>query len=203
MVRVRIYKITNTLNGKVYIGKTTRSLEKGFKEHCNPGSSCCAIRNAIQKHGKENFKISLISIHQDKESADAEEKRLITEYCSIRKSGYNLTYGGEGGALSEETKRKISVAHTGKKLSKEHKTKMSNAKKGSKNYNFGKHMSEEQKLKISIGNKGKIVSEETKRKISASSFLTIYATYNKSLCYPMWSVGNYSAKSSSTMTLFQ
>ena len=35
------------------------------------------------------------------------------------------------------------------------------------------------------------------------SFLTIYATYNNSLGYPMWSVGNYSAKSSSTMTLFQ
>ena len=74
-----------------------------------------------------------------------------------------------GKHLSEETKRKISEAHTGKTLSEEHRRKMSEVRKGEKNPLFGKKHSEETKRKIMEtmkGKKRKPFSEEWKRKMS-------------------------------------
>ncbi len=85
---------------------------------------------------------------------------------------YNMTDGGEGSSgriHSEETKKKLSEAHTGKTLSEEHKRKLSEVLKG-------KTLSEETKRKISEAHKGKIsnrkgviLSEETRKKISEAS----------------------------------
>lgn len=53
-----IYKITNLINGKIYVGRTTQDIQVRFKQHC-----CDRLRvlpKAIKKHGKENFKIEQI-----------------------------------------------------------------------------------------------------------------------------------------------
>lgn len=59
-----IYKITNTINNKVYVGQTTRTLEDRFKEHlrnCNAKSKQTVhLYSAMKTHGKENFSISLL-----------------------------------------------------------------------------------------------------------------------------------------------
>jgi group I intron endonuclease len=62
----KIYKITNKLNGKIYVGQTIKSLEDRFQKHCCGTSAKdkyhfnMAIKKAIRKYGKDNFTIELI-----------------------------------------------------------------------------------------------------------------------------------------------
>lgn len=90
-----IYKITNDINDKVYIGKTEFSLEKRFRYHCSDAKrKRCEKRplyNALKKYGFEHFHISLI------EETDRPEEREIhwIEQCDSFKNGYNATLGGD------------------------------------------------------------------------------------------------------------
>ena len=91
-----IYKITNSLNGKIYIGKTDYSLEKRWKEHCRD-SKKVEIQNrplykAMCKYGIENFYIELI---EETTQPDLREQFWI-EYLGSFKNGYNATLGGDG-----------------------------------------------------------------------------------------------------------
>lgn len=95
-----VYKITNSLNGMLYIGITTCSLEKRWREHK------CAVRsgldtplyNAMRKHGFDAFKMSLVYEGVSREEIEAVEKGLIAQHGTYIRSGggYNLTLGGEG-----------------------------------------------------------------------------------------------------------
>jgi len=130
---MKIYKITNKLDGKVYIGKCEGSLEKRFQRHCRPSSGCVKIKNAIKKHGKENFSIEEIDSCENAKDLNKREIYWISQYKSVE-SGYNLTYGGEGGSPSKETREKIRKHRTGKKISKKVRDKMSIDRTGHKNY---------------------------------------------------------------------
>ena len=57
----KIYKITNLVNSKIYIGQTIRSLKERFRQHIYK-QGCTYLHNAILKYGKENFKIELMII---------------------------------------------------------------------------------------------------------------------------------------------
>lgn len=98
----KIYKITNKINGKVYIGQTTKSLKERFQKHCwNTGKTDLyhfnmAIKKAIKKYGKNNFTIELIE-EVNKEYLDEREVFWISYYDSYNK-GYNCTMGGQNGA---------------------------------------------------------------------------------------------------------
>lgn len=91
-----IYKITNKINGKIYIGKTSKSVEKRWKEHCNDfQKERCERRPlyfAMKKYGIENFSIEEI------EQCDNPEERETywIEYYGSFKDGYNATKGGDG-----------------------------------------------------------------------------------------------------------
>ena len=96
----KIYKITNLINGKVYIGKTIKTLEERFKKHSwgdkNGNHFHMPIKMAIKKYGKENFEISLIE-ECDEELLNEREIFWIAKYDSFRsKSGYNCSAGGDG-----------------------------------------------------------------------------------------------------------
>jgi group I intron endonuclease len=129
-----IYKVTNNLNGKVYIGQTIRPLIVRWKQHCNPcNKNCIALHRAIQKYGKENFSIQQIDIACDRDELDKKEIYWINFYNSTNsEKGYNLRVGGEHGYVSEETRIKISKSATGKFVSDETKRKMSIAHKSFK-----------------------------------------------------------------------
>ena len=75
-----VYKITNKLNGKVYIGQTTEGIEKRWKRHCgyqiNDGTY---FHNAIKKYGAENFTIEII----DKAKNQEELNELEFFYINI------------------------------------------------------------------------------------------------------------------------
>lgn len=95
-----IYKITNLINNKIYIGKTNRTIEERFKEHCNEykkeRSEKRPLYNAMNKYGIENFKIEQIEECSLEESSDRESYWI--EYYGSFKYGYNATTGGDGKA---------------------------------------------------------------------------------------------------------
>lgn len=94
-----IYKITNTLNGKSYIGKTERDIYLRFSEHKAEAKANRAINRplyrAINKYGIDSFTIELLE-----ETNDAEEREIywIEFFGTYSKNGYNATLGGEGTA---------------------------------------------------------------------------------------------------------
>ena len=89
-----IYKITNRLNNKCYIGQTTQEPNVRWKQHVKPKKYKCAIYSAILKHGLDNFIFEIIE-KTEQELLDEREIYYIKKYNSY-KNGYNLTKGGEG-----------------------------------------------------------------------------------------------------------
>lgn len=95
-----IYKITNTINNKVYIGYTSGTIQHRWREHVNAAISCNSpypFHKAIRKYGFNNFNIQQIEEVADKKSAMEREKYWIQYYRSYTKwnKGYNATLGGE------------------------------------------------------------------------------------------------------------
>ena len=94
-----IYKVTNNVNGMVYIGKTKRSLEARWKQHCrdvNSRIACFKFQKAIKEFGAENFTMVQIDCASTKEEADAKEVYWIRFYNAIE-NGYNVSPGGKAG----------------------------------------------------------------------------------------------------------
>lgn len=100
-----IYKITNKINDKVYIGQTTTSLESRFYKHCwdakNKENANSPLYKAMLKYGIENFSISLIE-NCENSLLDEREKYWIQYYNSFYGDGYNATSGGGGNAKVDE-----------------------------------------------------------------------------------------------------
>lgn len=93
-----IYKITNTINGKLYIGQTSASIEERWKEHIKNARreniQNRPLYKAINKYGLDNFKIDIIE-EIPNEDIVSREKYWI-EYYGTFKHGYNATIGGDG-----------------------------------------------------------------------------------------------------------
>ena len=153
-----VYKQTIP-NGKIYIGITKQDVKTRWKNGHGYDNNR-HFKRAINKYGWENIIHEVLFKNLTKEEACLMEKFYIQLYNSSNpKCGYNNSLGGEKGALhSENSKKKISEAQTGRKLSQSTKEKMSNAHKGIKK-------TKEHKKHISEGRKGIIFSEEHKQKI--------------------------------------
>ena len=93
-----IYKITNKINGKVYIGQTIHTIERRFSRHCLLNQNgCVALHNAIIKYGKENFIVELVE-EVPVEKLNEREIYWISYYKSTdKKFGYNILLGGNLG----------------------------------------------------------------------------------------------------------
>lgn len=155
-----IYMITNKANGKKYIGQTIHCFKYRYSSGLYKSASNSHLKNAIKKYGEENFEINECFLTCDsKEELDRMEKALITTFRTFDpKYGYNKTHGGEGGVLTEETKRRLSEAFSGEKNPFYGKTHDEETKKkianrhyatGDEHYWFGKNLSEETKAKMS------------------------------------------------------
>jgi group I intron endonuclease len=188
-----IYKTTNLINGKFYVGKDVRNL------NCYLGSGKL-LKRAIKKYGKNNFVKEILEICNNLTDLEEREKFWIKELDSIN-NGYNLTEGGTGGdtftnnSNKEETRNKLKKRivseevklirlnnltpfqngenhpNFGKKQSQETKEKriISFQKKGFNSPMEGKNHTEETKQKIREKKIGTIISEETKEKMRNSS----------------------------------
>ena len=113
-----IYKVTNNINGKIYIGQTIKSLAIRRIQHENryKYQNDMAISRAIHKYGKNNFSWEIIDTATSIEELNKKESYWIEKLDSLitNGKGYNLKGGGANAYLSEETKQKIGKAQKGK-----------------------------------------------------------------------------------------
>lgn len=124
MARGVIYKITNNVNGKLYVGQTTRGIEKRWKEHCQPSSECSVIKRAVSKHGKDNFSIEIVAEGNSLAELNILEEKLIIDLGCRYPKGYNLQMGGSNHTHSEISKRLMSQKQVGRIQSKETREKI-------------------------------------------------------------------------------
>lgn len=111
-----IYKITNTVNNKIYIGLTRRALKERWATHCyiSKTKPVCYLHKAIAKYGADKFTIEYIANALSINDGSKFEQQVIKQ----EKPNYNLTNGGEctkGRKLMAETYLKIAFANKGKK----------------------------------------------------------------------------------------
>ena len=159
-----IYKTTNILSGKYYIGMhSTDNLEDGYLGSGN------RLRLAVRKHGKENFKREILEFCNSREELIKKEIEIITVDEISKKECINLKVGGQGG-WSENAKVKfIWLLDNDVYFKKQHSDKMSKANKESfikfnkgeyLNYDWsGKNHTIETKDKISNTKKGSGIGE--------------------------------------------
>ena len=150
-----IYQLLSP-SGKSYIGQTTRPFKERWRQHLtktNEGGF--AIHGALRKYGPENFIVQELSKATTKEQLDNLEKVwIILLQSATPEYGYNMTWGGEGGSHTEETREKlrqiqkkvvnrghsqetrekIRIGHLGLKFSAEHRKKISLNRRGVNNH---------------------------------------------------------------------
>lgn len=151
-----LYKITNIITTKVYIGQTTNPKNRWAAHKYasnyskNKDQYNYHLYKSMRKYGIENFIFEIINQVETLEKINFLEKNNIKEFNSANRNfGYNISKGGNGlNTMSDETKKKLSQIHTGKKLSVKTKKKLSEI-------NIGKKASEQTIKKMSQSMIGK------------------------------------------------
>lgn len=119
-----IYKVTNTVNGHIYIGQTKTALASRWSKHCSDARSGAGwvLAAAIRKYGKEVFTVDVVEECADKDALNAAEIAWILKLQPV----YNACGGGGSlGSHSDETKAKISLKLKGKPFLEKHKQRIS------------------------------------------------------------------------------
>lgn len=172
-----IYKVTNLMNNKCYIGYTTKSLDERRRQHYKrmKYGRNFYFHNALKKYKPTNFKWEILGFcYSLKELKDSEIECISFFNSNNRIYGYNLTKGGDGAKgtkRSLKTKEKLRKINLGKKYSKETNKKKGKSKYGKDNPmygrrgelspSFGRKKSKKEKEKISkILKNGKLCSGE-------------------------------------------
>lgn len=164
--KVGVYKITNIVNNKVYIGSTTKPFIYRYRDHLEDliNNKHCNkyLQHSFNKHGVNNFKFEIKEICI-KEECRTREKYWIEYYESFKEEkGYNIlryTTNSLGYKHSEETKQYLSEIKKGK-------PQHANSFKSLMLANVGRKHTEEEKQKISLAQKGRVPSEAEKAKRS-------------------------------------
>jgi group I intron endonuclease len=131
-----VYKITNKINGMLYIGITTRTVHQRWLQHKG-----CALRgkiryplyNAMKHYGVDAFEVETVHIGNTLEEIQRIEIELIKKYGAYIRNGngYNLTHGGENGhAMPPEIIEKARISRTGQKRTNAQKASISHGRKG-------------------------------------------------------------------------
>ena len=159
-----IYLTTNLINGKIYVGQhACNHFDEKYK------GSGVILRKAFVKYGWENFKCEILEWCETyKELNDKEEYWIAEKDSTNPEIGYNIALGGNGAPMSEVTKKKLSeiskrlskiipnYGGKGRIVSEETRKRISIANTGKPGYWKGKHLSNETKEKIretSLGQK--------------------------------------------------
>ncbi len=151
LVDYGVYKITNKINGKVYIGSTNhihRRRTQNFNRLKNGIHNSFKLQKDYDLYGLDAFEFDVIERHVNNEILLDREQFFIDKYMAYTE-GYNVcqfSCSSKGRKQSEDQKKQHSERMKGKKLTKEHRDNLSIALKGRK-------LSEETKQKISESNK--------------------------------------------------
>lgn len=155
MVYYGLYKITNLVNGKMYIGQhVTDNLDDGYM------GSGKLIKLAIKKYGVDNFRKEWLGFYEDANELDYMERVFVDDTWVSRSDTHNLSIGGYSGKWGKPSPLR------GRHISNEHKEKIGRAQRGEKHHNWGKHLEERVKYKISRAHMGKKLSDEARKSIS-------------------------------------
>lgn len=144
-----IYKITNLITEKIYIGvHKTKNLNDSYM------GSGKVISQSIVKYGRSSFKKEILELCKDEDIMYELEAKYVNVEFVNRKDTYNIRIGGVRANFE-----KIARSNKGQKRTDEQRLRMSNAQKG-------KTLTEAHKAAIGKSGKGRVISEETRRKIS-------------------------------------
>jgi len=165
-----IYKITNEINGKYYIGSSI-NIKKRWGEHrrsLNHGDHCSRyLQRSWNKHGRKWFNFSVVLICEPSDRLEYEQWFLDNYSCNYNMSK-EVTSGMGGRHHTQETKDRIRRHKLGIKLTKEHRKKISIALSGMGNGFYGKTHIQEAKVKMSKAHKG-LPSPNKGKKMSLAS----------------------------------
>jgi len=164
-----IYKITNLVNGNLYIGLSVNLKRRNFEHFCNKNvlKKSNTLYKAIRKYSKENFLFEVIEYVPDLSKLSEREIYWI----EVLKPMYNMNLGGlgnKGHNVSEETKeilRQKAKSQWDSLTDEQKKIRISENLKGPQK---GHKVSIETRAKLREINLGKKASDETKSKISES-----------------------------------
>lgn len=140
-----VYKLTNTVNGKSYIGISNRAVNVRWFEHtgrAREGQRKSRLYDAIRKYGPEAFTREVIATSDSEDGVRELEKVFIQKFDTYE-NGYNSNLGGHGFLhFPEHIKRKIGDAQKGKYIPPETRAKMAAAKRGRKEFanHFGAYV---------------------------------------------------------------
>ncbi len=172
-----IYKVTNLINGKIYIGQNKNN-------NSNYYGSGKLIKRALKKYGKDNFKKEILCECNSLEELNEKERFWISKLNSTDSEiGYNLEAGGGDGFINkkrkigdyvftEEHKQNISKGNKGLPKSKKHRENISKNHhnvSGKNNPMYGRTHTDEIKQFMKELNTGRITTEEQKIKMSIKS----------------------------------
>ena len=184
-----IYKATNLVNGKVYIGQTVGTLGSRRAKHiwCANNDRSCYFPRALNKYGINNFKWSVVYRTDNIDNLNRMEQYMIAFYNSMSNgNGYNINSGGNNFIMSDEQKedisqrmieqwknseyrteisKSISKGSLGKKLTQEHKD---NIRENSPKYWLGKKLYKSTCEKLSGAHRGVKLSKKHCRGISSA-----------------------------------
>ena len=138
-----IYKLTNTVNGKAYIGCTVRPIERRLLNHWSDARNGkqTLIAQAIREFGKDSFTVEVITRCASEDEMVVKESEAISSYGTLHPDGYNFTstpgLWGPGRGFLKSVRDKISASSKGKEISPEHRKKISETQKGRIPWNLG------------------------------------------------------------------
>ena len=119
-----IYILENQINGKRYVGQTTRPLKQRIKEHLAHGDS--VISMALKKHGIDNFTITSFDVSNIDELNDMEINTISRLDALVSESGYNIALGGMNAPWTADRKAHLKDSwDTDRRRKQSNKMKMS------------------------------------------------------------------------------
>lgn len=215
----KLYQITNTVNGKSYVGVTKLSIEKRWEIHkSNAKNPKYPLYHAMAKYGYEAFTIHLLEENKDRKYISSLEEPTIQKLKThITQNGYNVAKGGYGGDLGPEAyaKRIETIKNYSPEKQAAYKEKLHQRNLGKTKYTDSGRLSQSEKIKgnkfrqgvphnddakskISIGNKGKKRSEIARQNYSNSAKLRGAGKHLQGkkicclCCTKEWDLGNFS-----------
>ena len=167
-----IYKITNNVNSKVYVGQTICDISKRFREHKHASlTQNTCLYKAMRKYGVDNFKIEQIDTANSLKELNDKEIYWIMTLNTKRPNGYNILDGGDGMKgfrHTEETKLLLKEKGRNNKnalgkhnVSNEGRNNMVLAHKGKTSSFKNKNHIEEAKKQMSLRHNKKVLCMET------------------------------------------
>jgi group I intron endonuclease len=151
MVAGRIYLVTNMVNGKYYVGQTTKEIKERWMNHLYQSRAGLqyALHAAIREYGEQAFLVEeLVQAESTNRLNLLQTAWIIATKSYTQPLGYNQTLGGKRHEQTEGSRRKISAALKGRVFTDAHRAKLSAA-------NRGRHLSDEWRAKLAESHTGK------------------------------------------------